>query len=481
MKRHSIQYNFIMNFILSASAILFPLITFPYVSRILEPSGTGKVAFATSMVSYFSMIAMLGIPTYGVRAVARSKSRPKELKKTVLELLIINAVMTVIAYLFFFISLFLVPSMASDKTLMLICSAGILLNAIGVTWFFQGMEEYTWITLVSVIFKIISVITMFLFIHSSSDYLWYGVMSVLSGSGSGIVNILYLPRFLAKGPVRLNPVRHLKPILVFFAMTVATTIYTNLDTVMLGMMKGDYEVGLYNAAIKIKVLLVTLITSLGTVLLPRLSEYAAKGNRKEFYRVVSKAVSFVLLFSIPVVLFGMIYSKDCLLLLSGSAYLPAASSMQILMPTIALIGLSNITGIQVLVPLGKENSVLISVILGALVDLILNLMLIPARGAAGAAIGTLAAEITVLIFQAFVLARMLPRILRRVEWKPVLSGTVVFVIVLLACRSLISLHPFADLIISGCICFAAYLIVLLVMHESILSSALGKVLKKRAE
>ncbi|MCF0259049.1 MAG: flippase [Erysipelotrichaceae bacterium] len=476
MKQRSVQYNFIMNFILTSSSILFPLITFPYVSRILLPAGTGKVAFATGAVSYFTMAAMLGIPTYGIRAVARVREDPVKLKTTVCELLSINLIMGAVAYAAFFASLILVPRFAADKPLMLICSLAILLNVIGVSWFYQGMEQYTYITWVSIAFKILGVITMVLFIHSPKDDLWYGLMTVISSFGSGIVNFVLLTVSL-KGikTETLNLKQHLKPVSTFFAITAATTIYTNLDTVMLGFMKGDYEVGLYNAAVKIKTLLTALVTSLGTVLLPRLSYYMETNRKAEFSRLISRAFSFVLLFAVPVSLFAMAFSGQILDVLSGPEYLPAMGAMIVLMPAVVLIGLSNVSGIQILVPLGREKQVLYSVSAGALLDLALNLVLIPEYGAAGAAMGTLAAEILVLLWQLAALKEELKGFVSEIEWKPLLISLAISLPVLIGCFLCPFDSPLFALAVSGTLYFAAYGIGLIGSGEQTASDLLHKI------
>lgn len=471
-KNHSIRYNFIMNFLLTASSILFPLITFPYVSRVLQVEGTGKVAFATSIITYFTMISMLGIPTYGIRAVARVRQDSRALKQVVHELLVINLVMCAFSYVLFAVCLLLIPQMAAQKTLMVVCSSAILLNSLGMNWFFQGMEDYTWITLASIVFKVISVITMVLFVRSPDDYIWYGVMTVLSSYGSGIVNLFRLPRYITDEKVEYHYIRHLRPILIFFAMSVATTIYTHLDTAMLGLMKGDYEVGLYNAGIKVKTLLVSLITSLGTVLLPRLSAYIAQGEKKEFLRIVSKAISFVLLFSVPVCVYCIVYTPDILVLLSGKSYLPATACMQILMPTIILVGLSNLTGIQILVPLNREKQVLTSVASGAVLDFVLNLLLIPYAGAAGASIGTLSAEILVLAVQIWFLRAHVQQVLGKIEWKPFVLGMAAFSIVCLCCSNFLHLHVFLNLLISSVLCFSVYGVCMILTREEIVMGVL---------
>lgn len=482
MKKHSIQYNFIMNFILTASSLLFPLITFPYVSRIILPVGTGKVAFATSTVAYFTMAAMLGIPTYGIRAVARNRDDPVKLALTLKELLTINLIMSVISYAAFFVCLFLVPQMAREKTLMLVTSSAIILNVVGVNWFFQGLEEYSYITWVSVLFKVISVVTMFLFVRAKQDYIWYGVMTVLSSYGSGLVNLFRARRWLAPASGHAMNLRiHMKPVFIFFAMTVATTVYTNLDTVMLGFMKNDHDVGIYNAAIKIKTLLVTLVTSLGQVLLPRLSAYVSQGRQDEFHGLVAKAISFVLLFSVPVSLFCMVYARPVILLLSGSSYLPAVVPMVVLMPTLILIGLSNITGIQVLIPTGREKLVMMTVTAGAVTDLVLNLALIPGLGCTGAAFGTLAAETVVTAWQFWMLRSMLREIMPRVEWKQILLSWIAplpaLAVILIPMVS--TMPSFFVLCIGAVLYFGFVFLVLVYSKEPILWGFLKSMVRNR--
>lgn len=162
MKNTSIKLNFIMNAILTMSQFIFPLITFPYISRVLEPEGTGMVSFATSVVAYFCMFSQLGIPTYGIRACAKVRDDREELSRTVQELFLINLFMCVLVYVSFFISLFAVPRFAQNKILFLIISSSILFNAIGMEWLYKALEQYSYITIRSIIFKLIAVIAMFL-------------------------------------------------------------------------------------------------------------------------------------------------------------------------------------------------------------------------------------------------------------------------------------------------------------------------------
>ncbi len=433
-KQKSVKLNYLMNCILTGSAMIFPLLSYPYVSRILQPEGMGKVAFANSVVAYFAMGAMMGIPTYGIRACARVRDDKEQLSRTVWELLFINMVMTAFVYLVFGASLFLVPRFAEDKALLALMGISILFQLLGVEWLFKALEEYTYITLRSLLFKVLALILMFLCIREKDDYILYGVLTLLAGMGSNVCNAFRMRRYV--GPLsqsicastkkdsgaavrktenlwkrgvcflRQAAGKHLKAVGVFFAMTAATTIYTNLDVVMLDFMSGDVETGYYSTAVKIKGVLVSFVTALGSVLLPRMSYYAERKMNKEFRKMVSKAFLFVGLVSVPLCIFFIFFAKRSILIISGKSFLPAVDSMQIIMPTLILIGFSNICGIQILVPLGLEKHVLYSEVLGAVTDICINSRLIPSMGAKGAAIGTLAAEAVVLLYQICVMIRM---------------------------------------------------------------------------
>ena len=269
-KQVSLKYNFIMNAILTMSQFIFPLITFPYISRILLPVGTGKIAFATSVITYFSMFAQLGIPTYGIRACARVRDNREQLTRTAQELLLINLFMSGVTYIAFGIALVSVPQMREERILFLVISTTIFLNAIGMEWLYKALEQYAYITIRSVVFKVIALMMMFLLVHEKSDYVLYSAISIFAASASNILNFVNAHKYIGMCPLgKYNFQQHFRPIAVFFAMSCATAIYTNLDVVMLGFMTTDGDVGYYNAAVKIKSILISIVTSLGVVLLPR--------------------------------------------------------------------------------------------------------------------------------------------------------------------------------------------------------------------
>ena len=467
-KEKSLKKNFCMNAILTMSQFIFPLITFPYVSRILLAEGTGKVSFATSIISYFAMFAQLGIPTYGIRACAQVRNDKKKLSKTAQEIFIINIIMSILAYIVFFIALCNVPRLKDEKTLLIIVSATIFFNAIGLEWLYKALEQYTYITIRSVIFKFIALIAMFLLIHQQSDYIIYGAISIFASSASNIFNFFNVHKYISLRPVgEYNFKQHLKAVSVFFALSCAATIYVNLDTVMLGFMKTNVDVGYYNAAVKIKTILVSIVTSLGTVLLPRASYYVEHGLKEDFYRITKKAINFVFLVATPLMLYFMFFAKEGIFFLSGNTYGGAIVPMQIIMPTLFFIGLTNIMGMQILVPLGKENIVLYSEIVGAVVDLAINYILIPKYASAGAAIGTLVAEIAVWIVQYIYLRKQIKDAYKNVRYGILILALFLGSIASLWVKKVFS-GSFIVLLNSAILFFGVYFIVLTIAKEPLI-------------
>ncbi|WP_294653045.1 flippase [uncultured Ruminococcus sp.] len=472
-----------MSMILTVSSMIFPLISYPYVSRILMPSGMGKVAFATSIVTYFSMFAQLGIPTYGIRTCAKVRDDKKKLSKTVCELFIVNTITTFLSYVVLFSLIFLLPRLKAEKNLYLIISVTILLNSLGMEWLYRALEKYTYITIRSIIFKLLSLILMFILIHSKKDYVLYGFLTVFAASASNILNFINVRKYINfKINENLELKKHLKPILVFFLMSIATTIYTNLDNVMLGFMKTDDDVGYYNAAVKIKSVLVSVVTSLGSVLMPRSSYYIENNKIDDFKKITFKALNFVLVISIPLVLFFIMFAREGIVVLSGIQYEKAVSSMQVIMPTLIFIGITNILGLQMMVPLGKEKYVLLSEIIGAIIDLGINLLLIPHLGALGAAIGTLFAEFAVLIVQILCVKEYAIAALTRISYGKIFISTIISGTAVLMFKK-INCNVFLTLLLASLTFFGIYFCGLFLMKENLAQEIFmiikNKVVEKR--
>lgn len=478
VNKNSVKLNMLMNAILTMSSFIFPLITFPYISRILLPAGTGKINFATSVVNYFAMFAQLGIPTYGIRACAKVRDDKIKLSKTVHELLFINIFMCVLVYIVFFLAVFNVPRLERDIALYLIIGISIILNALGVEWLYKALEKYSYITVRSLIFKAIALVAMFLLVKNQEDYVIYGGITIFAASASNILNFWNLRKYVILKPLgHYNIRQHIKMVITFFSMSIATTIYTNLDSVMLGFMKGDVDVGYYGAAVKIKNILVSLVTSASAVLLPRASFYVDRKMLDEFYHLLKKTMHFVFLLACPLTLYFMIFAREGIFFLSGEAYAGSILPMQIIMPTLIFIGMTNIIGIQMLVPLGLEKQVLYSEIAGAVVDFILNAFLIPRYASAGAAVGTLVAEIVVLIWQLGVIRNRKVNLYSEIKAYKVIIALVIAIAASIWVKGLFSSY-FLVLLTSAVCFFASYGVILLILKEQLVKEFMNMILSK---
>ena len=400
MEIKSIKQNFLMNAALSISGVLFPLILHPYVSRCLLPAGMGKVSFAQSFVAYFKMAAMLGIPNYGVRECAKARDDRESLSRVARELLAISLALSSLSFAALFLCTLSIPRLAEDAPLFLALGLNIILTSIGMEWLYMGLEQYGYITVRSLSFRLLSVLLIFALVRSPRDYLLYAALSTLIPSAPCLFNFLHSRLFLSSGPVPgFRPSRHLASILVFFGITCAVTVYNNLDEVMLGFMRGDSAVGYYHIGVGIELILTNLATAFGVVLLPRLSNHIAKGEIREFNRLTTKALRYELLFSTAASLYFILFARESIDLIYGPAYEKSVLPMQIMMPAMLISSTTKVIGNQILIPSGREKIVLHSVMAGAAVDLIINLLLIPHFAEAGAAVGTVAAEAAVLVWQ----------------------------------------------------------------------------------
>ncbi|MBP5696320.1 MAG: flippase [Treponema sp.] len=402
MAEKSLKKNAILNAIKTIMGIVYPIITFPYASRILLPDGIGKVNFANSIVSCFAIIASLGVGNYATREAAKIRDNIPELRKLIKEILIINISSTIIAYILFFSSIFFIPKLQNYQVLLLISSLTIIFNTIGIGWFYTAIEEYAYITFRSIIFQVINIIFLFVFVKTKNDIYLYAFMNVIASVGSNICNFVHLKHFVSlKEKTSIEIKKHLKPIAILFGMSVAIKVYTILDSSMLGFLTNDTQVGYYSAATKINKMVLMVVTAIGGVLFPRLSYYSNKEDKTEFLNLLIKGFSITLCLAIPCTLGLHFLSKPITLLFSGENYLDSIPVMEIMNPIIIIISISNFIGIQYFLPLKKEKITLYSVIIGAVTNFSLNLILIPKYQALGAGIATVCAESCVTLFQLY--------------------------------------------------------------------------------
>lgn len=390
--QNSLKKNSLINLFKTVISLSFPLITFPYVSRILGVENIGKVNFANSIMNYFVLIAGLGISNYAIREGAKVRDDQTTINKLCSEILIINIFSTVFAYIAVFILIY-IPIFSTYTTLLLLFSTTLLFNLIGINWVFNIYEEFTYITIRTAIFQVISIILLLIFVKSRDDYIQYAGILVFSSVGANVFNIFYAKKFVKLFPKGNYEIRkHIKPIFIIFAMSIASTIYLNLDMTMLGLQSGNYEVGLYSAASKISKIIGNLIASVCAVFLPRLAYYLETKQEKKFNALVDTAFYYILGLTFPVAAGLFVLSKEVLLIISGVEFINATPIMLIKAPNIIFSVLNGFIAIQLFIPLNKEKESLYATIIGAIINCLLNYLMIPIWGATGAAIATICAE-----------------------------------------------------------------------------------------
>lgn len=394
----SIKRNFIFNTILSVSQVLFPLLIFPYISRVLGPSGVGQVTFIENICRYAILLAALGIPIYGVREIARMRDDKDKITKFVSEILLIHffsTLMILIIYLFFIYNFSILKK---DLIFYLFGVIFIVTNIFNVEWFFQGLEEFKFIAIRSILVKLLVIIFTFILIKKSKDELLYFFTIVLTLFLNAIVNFFYLLKRTTISYVKLkNLKRHIKPLFYIFSSTAFVSIYTLSDTILLGTLSNEHSVGLYAIGQKLARVPILFIGSLSLVLIPKLSTYFIKDDHKNFNKILVQSYEFVVFFSIPIIFFLIGNAKLIIVAFAGIEFIRSAEILIILSFLPLLVGLSNLFGLQILTPSGRDKYFTISVFLGMISSIILNYFFIPYLGAKGAAISSVISEIFVTI------------------------------------------------------------------------------------
>ncbi len=393
MKGKSLKKNAFLNFLKSFMNIVFPIISFPYASRVLLPQGIGKVNFANSIIEYFVLIAALGIETYATREAAKIRDNKQKLNAFSREILFINLFSTITAYIALLLCFLIVPKFYEYRLLIIICSTKVLFKTAGMEWLYRSKEEYGYITIRQTVFQIMSLILLFALVKTPEDYNIYAGIGVFANVGANILNLSYSRKFINLFErTKIKATRHIKPIFTFFGIDCAGKINSALDAVMLGFILGDRAVGFYSAAIKINRMVIELITSAVSSFMPRSAYYLENNQQDEYKKMISKACIATYFFSFPAAAGLFFLCEPIILLFCGEQYLPAVPSMKIL--SIAIIGLSSNSFLNnlIIIPQRKEKFTLIAQITAACTNIILNSLLIPRYEVFGAAIATLTVD-----------------------------------------------------------------------------------------
>lgn len=437
MKINSVKINFILNTTRMLLGMIFILLTTPYITRVLGTESLGKVEYINSIITYFLLFTALGVPNYGLREVARYREERNKLSKVVFELGIILFITTTVGYMTLLLLLYN-TKLLELKNLVLIMSVNLIFTNIGFEWFYQGIENQIYITIRYIVVRFICLILIFLLVKNSNDYLKYGFILVLINSGSNILNFINLRKYISFKDIKfkeLEILKHIKPILIIFSASIAVSIYLQLDIVMIGNIDKS-AVALYNVPNKIIRLILTTVTALGVVMLPRISNSYQKNDMVSYKKYLNYSLNYILMISLPALCGTLLLSKNIILIMAGEKFLSSIKTMNILVIIIFIVGMAYFLGYQLLYPRGLERYYTYSVITAAIVNFIFNYIMIPKYLQNGAAMGTVIAESIGVIMMLYFSRNMLKEIeffaIKRLKYfiATIIMGIPVYIITL---------------------------------------------------
>lgn len=392
----SLSVNAFFNILKQCCNIVFPLITYPFVARVLGAENLGKYSFSDSVVGYFMLFASLGISTYAVREGARIRSEKKEMEIFSAELFSINLIAMVLSCSVLFFLLF-VKVFDGYTLLMYILSINIVTSVIGRDWLNSIYEDFSYLSLRYIFFQFAALILLFLFLRKPDDYIKYTAIMTFANSGGYFASFFYTQKYV---PLRvtgkLNIKRHLKPILYLFCSSLAATVYIRSDITILGFFRSDAEVGIYTLASKVYTIIKALLNAVIMVVIPRLSNYLGEGRTPEYHRLLNKLQDAIGVFIFPCVTGLFFLSEDVMLMIGGSAYRSGYISLKILCMALIFAVFGCFYSQAILVVEKKEKYFLFATVVSAVINLLLNMIVVPVAGMTGAAITTVIAEIVVM-------------------------------------------------------------------------------------
>lgn len=465
MKKKSIAKNAILNVIKTLGSIIFPLITFPYISRILHTENMGIYNFNLSIINYFVLIAALGISTYSIREGAAYRENRSDMSNFASEIFTINMISTAISYILLIIGILIFPVLRINASMLLILSISIIFTTIGCDWIFSIYEEFKYITIRSIFFQILSIILMFIFVKNQNDLFNYAIITIIASSGANIINFVSLKKYCdIKLIFSKKILKHIYPILILFANSIAMTLYINSDMTILGILSNNYYTGLYSVSTKVYTTLKTILGALIIVSIPRLSYYLGNNMKEEYQKSGNKIFNLLLIIVVPAMTWAIFMSKNIILILSGSEYIEATTSLQILEIALIFSIISWFYSSCILIPNKKEKKVLIATLTSAILNVIFNIILIPKYNQNAAAFTTVIAEFTSGLIT-YIYGRKYFK--NQIKVKDIISCVIGCIIVLISCyfSNYLINNPIFSCIVSGVLSCIIYIIYNIIFNK----------------
>lgn len=474
--KNSLAKNYIFNLIYQMLTVITPLVTTPYVSRVLGATNIGIYGYTFSIVTYFVLFGSLGISMYGQREIAYVQNDSEKKSKIFWELVLIRLITNLIALSVFYYFFCRSGDYATYyKILIFELSA----SAFDISWYFMGIEDFGKPVIRTIIVKLIGLICIFLFVKEQNDLWKYLLIYSLSDFLGNITLWFYVPKYISKPTLKkLSYIYHIQPVLSLFVPQIATQVYTVLDKTMVGNITKDMsEVGYYDNAQKIVKALLALVTAMGSVMSSRIAASFSNGDKEDMKGYLAQSINLVWMISVPFA-FGLIAISDILVpWYFGEGYEPVKYLMCATTPILISIGLSNITGIQYLIQVGKQNQYTISVVAGAVINMIFNYIFIHVFGTIGAVISTVIAEYSILGIQLFFVRNELDiKSFFTPCFKYLISGITMCIIVYFVEHSIGS--GTISILVSILVGVVSYVVMLLVLKDKFFKRLLNQLLRK---
>ena len=428
MAKKSITKNYIYNMVYQVLILVLPLVTTPYLSRVLGAEGIGIYSYTYAIVTYFILFGSLGVAMYGQREIAYAQENVEERKRVFIEIVLFRFVtifVSSIIYYFFFIR------GEAYQIYYQILLLELIAAAFDISWFFQGMEEFKRTVTRNVLVRVCSVSAVFLFVKNKEDLALFTLIYSIGDLLGNLSLWLYLPKYIKGVKVKnINTFRHIWPIILLFIPQIANQIYKILDTTMIGNLVQDKaETGYYEQGQKVIRLLLTVVTSLGVVMVPRMASTFASGDKKQIQSYLKMSFRFVFFLAFPI-MFGIISISEAFVpVFFGAGYDKVVILINIISPILLLMGVANVLGTQYLLPTKHQKEYTISVAIGVVFNFIANYILITKYASIGASIATVLSELLVVIIQYQYMKKEVPfKELLSLAWKYFLAGILMFVV-----------------------------------------------------
>ncbi|MGU8132236.1 flippase [Clostridium perfringens] len=405
MEKKSIKKNFFYNIILTSTNIIFPLVTAPYLSYTLGAENIGKVNFATSLVNWFILISAFGIPRYGIREIAKNRDNKKELSNIFWNLILIQLMLSIASIIIYIVIIFNISKLKPDLNLYLMMILMMILNIFSIDWFYQGIEEYGYITKRNIVFKLISIALIFILIKDSSDYIFYATINIFGLCFNNILNYLHARKYINKKIYKLKILYYIKELRIYFVTTLIIALYTQLDQIFVGYNSAK-DLAFYLRSKMVLGVGLSITNSLVTVLIPR-TAYLMKNDYNSYKIMICKSIDYIYIIGLPSIVGMFMLSKEIMTLLGGKEFIPASYSLQIISFLIVINSIGSWQVNQILIPYGKEKLAFKMQCIGAVLSIVLDIVLVTRFSYIGAAIAWTLTELVLVIIEAFIICKII--------------------------------------------------------------------------